>query len=60
MTPINEFLISKEMTATDLLSLDPAQESEFWDEYAAWRQADISEVAEKLKELQAAGIEHVN
>jgi hypothetical protein len=60
MTPINEFLISKEMTVTDLLNLDPKTEDAFWDEYAAWRQADISEVAEKLEELQAAGIEHVN
>lgn len=60
MTPINEFLISKEMTATDLLDLAPADEDAFWGEYAAWRQADISEVAEKLKELQTAGVEHVN
>jgi hypothetical protein len=55
-----EIRSKKSLTATDLLNLDPKTEDAFWDEYAAWRQADISEVAEKLKELQAAGIEHVN
>lgn len=54
MTPINEFLISKEMTATDLLNLGSAEESAFWDEYQKWRQANINEVAEKAKEIANA------
>lgn len=51
MTPINEFLISKEMTATDLLNLCATAEDAFWDEYQDWRRGNVNEVAEKLKEL---------
>jgi hypothetical protein len=49
MTPINEFLILKEMTASDLLNLGSVEESAFWDEYQKWRKANIDEVAEIAK-----------
>jgi hypothetical protein len=57
MTPINEFLISKEMTATDLLNLSDSEESAFWDEYAAWRidNGKDSEIAKILEEAANVG-----
>jgi hypothetical protein len=53
MKPINEFLISKEMTATDLLNLCTEEEDAFWDEYADWREGNA---AEKLEESSPAEI----
>jgi hypothetical protein len=57
MTPINEFLISKEMTATDLLNLSDSEKPAFWDEYAAWRidNGKDSEIAKILEEAANVG-----
>jgi hypothetical protein len=51
MKPINEFLISKEMTATDLPNLCTEEEDAFWGEYADWREGNA---AEKLEESSPA------
>ncbi len=47
MRPINNFLAAKSMTALDLLELTDAEESAFWDQYQAWRQATITDLPEQ-------------
>lgn len=42
-TPFNRFLIHKEMTASDVQNLTDAEESVFWDEYAAWKNANVKD-----------------
>jgi hypothetical protein len=61
MKPINEFLISKEMTATDLLNLCAEEEDAFWDEYADWRESNAAEKTRRVKpaEISPEGLAEV-